>query len=93
MMWNAGYLAPECDHQWVDTNIKRRQDLDKFLDPEKTEAYMVNDQAVLRQMGWSFEGDSFCESCGLAEMGAQFPICGECENCRECGCDDECSNK
>lgn len=48
---------------------------------------------VLRLVGWRNEDDHTCESCGLAEMGQEdgpFHVCRECEQCGECGHDDDC---
>ena len=92
LMWNnSDHLAEECDHEWHDARITRQPDHDKFLDVEKTEPYIVRDDVVLRQMGWSHEGERQCDSCGLYAMGMdKFDVCNSCGQCPECGFDDEC---
>lgn len=43
-----------------------------------------------REVGFSCEGDDRCCTCGLAEFDGRFPVCPECNQCSECGCDDDC---
>jgi hypothetical protein len=45
----------------------------------------ITDPESLRLMGWRDEGESECESCGLAAMGMEaYEICDECCYCKEC---------
>lgn len=45
---------------------------------------------VLRQYGWSYEGDRRCDDCDLATMDGAFPLCVDCDRCTECGHADDC---
>lgn len=48
------------------------------------------DLAVQRLCGWRQEGESTCDSCGLAALDMpQFAVCPECNQCAECGCECE----
>lgn len=93
LMWHKTDLYYECDGEFTSVRVVRKPEFDSLEDKEKTEAYAVNDPAVLRQMGWRCEGDNLCDSCGLAEMDGDFPVCEECGQCNECGHDSECETK
>jgi hypothetical protein len=43
-----------------------------------------------REVGFSCDGDARCDSCGLADLDGEFPVCPECNQCVECGHDDDC---
>ena len=91
-MWKHSYRLPdECDGDYMDLRVSRQKEHDRFIDPTKTEPYMVRDDKTLRRMGWSMEGDRQCDSCGLAAMGIdEFDVCDSCGQCKECGFSDEC---
>lgn len=94
IMWaHSERLQDECDGDWMAARVVRNKKFDNMLDPEKTSSYIVNDERTLRMMGWRKEGDSLCESCGLAEMGGEFPTCRECYQCNECGHNEACKYK
>lgn len=49
----------------------------------------VSDDRLRRDVGFACDGDDRCGSCGLAELDGSFPVCKECCNCKDCGCDCE----
>lgn len=57
--------------------------------PERDYPHEEGRYEVLRQMGWRCDGDSICSSCGLYEMDGTVPVCYECDQCGECGCECE----
>lgn len=85
IMWNKTDLPEECDHEWDNARVIRKPEFDHLIENDRSEAYIVRDDKTLRAMGWMKEGDNRCESCGLAEMEGEFPVC-ECGQCAECGC-------
>jgi hypothetical protein len=93
IMWSRSDLSDECDGEFTNIRIARKPEFDSLADKEKVEAYVVNDQSVLRQMGWRCEGDHICDSCGLSEMDGDYPVCDECGQCSECGHVDDCESR
>ena len=52
---------------------------------------LITNRESLRLMGWRYEGESECDSCGLAAMGIEsYKICDDCDCCADCcECDRE----
>lgn len=49
------------------------------------------DRMYLRGQGWHIEHEWTCGSCGLAANGMeQFGVCRMCNQCKECGCEEDC---
>jgi hypothetical protein len=47
-----------------------------------------NDAEYLRDIGWRYEGEWCCSSCGLHAFGLEkYAVCRACSQCRACGCD------
>ena len=45
----------------------------------------IRNSEALRLMGWREEGESECESCGLAAMGIkEYELCDDCYCCKMC---------
>lgn len=45
---------------------------------------------VERLAGWRLDGETACESCGLAAMGLdQYAVCPDCHCCPECAAKEE----
>lgn len=92
VVWDRGEnIREECDHEFINLRLTRKPEHDhraKGSDP-----YVPCDAETLRPMGWQMEDDKQCASCGLAEWDGQFPVCPECIQCNECGCDDDCGEK
>lgn len=65
---------------------------DTAASPEKAGPHEESRPWVLRLLGWHLDGESRCDVCGLASMGAsEYRVCESCLVCRECGCD--CNGK
>ena len=66
--------------------------IDTYREPAESEPHEEVRSAVLRDAGFSCDGDDCCDCCGLHSMNGEFPVCPECRNCEECGCDcpEEC---
>lgn len=88
LMWNEGVLSDECDGDWLDANVVRKEQYETLIDTTKTEPYIIEDPKTLRLMGWGMEGDIRCDTCGLAEYDGAYPVCEECGQCEECGHSD-----
>ena len=54
--------------------------------PEPRYPGVCEDEDMLREAGFHREGDERCGTCGLAEMGGEYPVCPDCTQCTECGC-------
>lgn len=89
LMWKYSELSEACDGEYTEERVNRYKDYDHHLESEKTEAYVVTNTEILRQMNWRVDGDSSCSTCGLYEMDGEFPVCEECEQCPDCGCSCE----
>lgn len=66
-------------------------EIESLLLPPKEERAATD--AELRDLGWRVDGDVACDTCGLYEWDGKFPVCGECGNCTECGCEDTCQGE
>jgi len=89
------------DLEYTEINAFRAPDADKFLDPEKTEAYSIDlstidNVEIWREAGGHDESGSCdsCGRCGFAELPEtwtkpEWYICADCNQCGECGCDCE----
>lgn len=88
LLWSGSRLAEECDDEWHLARVIRSEDGDKHLACGADDAYIVRDDKTLRLLGWRYEDDNICDSCGLAEMDLH-PVCDGCGQCDECGCDCE----
>lgn len=75
-----------------DTELYARdiEPLDGTAPAAGTDPHIENRDRVLREYGWSCDGDDRCESCGLATMDGAFPICADCETCEDCGHAADC---
>lgn len=78
-----------CDPNIKEADLCWRRSLVAGLTPNSSLPHVERRYAVLRRLGWRCEGDSSCETCGLYEMDGTAPVCGECHQCQECGCDCE----
>lgn len=86
-----GYLHNDIGSDgWITLRTERKPDADRLIPADVNEPYLVTDTRVLREAGWSIEGDMLCASCGLATMDGEFPLCEYCEQCAECGHADDC---
>lgn len=88
LMWKETNLAEECQDEWHLARVVRDKNGDQYAS-ESTEPYIVRNDEVLRKLGFMYEGDELCDSCGRAEMHGRFPVCSGCMQCIECGCDCE----
>ena len=86
-MWNYSNLNDSCDGEYVQARAVRDSELDYLLDDTKKEAYVITNNRTLREAGFMCEGDSYCITCGLREMNGEFPVCDDCGQCDNCGCD------
>lgn len=86
LLWAHGDLREHCEHEYFMLRVIRKPEYDENCS-EATEGYLVSDDATLRQMGWACEGDSSCATCGLHEFDGKWPVCPDCYQCCECGCD------
>jgi hypothetical protein len=50
----------------------------------------------MRVMGYTDESYRYCQSCGLGDTSddrnPRWKLCGECENCKGCGCAKDCNS-
>ena len=76
---------------WMTLRVERQFQADELIPADASEPYLVTDMRVLRDAGWSMEGDPYCALCDRATMDGEYPVCGECEQCAECGHADDCS--
>ncbi len=53
---------------------------------EGERAYIEGDNELLRHLGFRCESDRTCDTCGLAEMDGEYPVCQDCGQCEECVC-------
>lgn len=65
------------------------------IKPSEPKAIQMADSNchLFRELGWHWEGDDSCESCGLHSMEDHFPICVDCFNCSDCGHYEDCEGK
>lgn len=62
-----------------------------FIIPELPGCHAEHRLKTLRDIGCMCEGETMCESCGLYAMGIdEYEVCPECNNCKECGHEDDC---
>lgn len=89
VVWGKGENIREaCDHEFINLRLTRKSEHDHLS--YGSSPYVLYDAATLRAMGWRLEGDIRCSSCGMAEWDGQFPVCFDCIQCNECGCNNEC---
>lgn len=93
LMWTQGRLKEECDDDYNGARIIRKPYYDCLRDTKKEAPYIVCDQSTLREMGWGMDGDNRCDSCGLSEFEGEYPVCEDCCQCSDCGCDCVPENK
>ena len=78
--------APRNEWNWKTAFEIREVDTSNW--PERLQPQypqQITDLESLRLMGWREEGESECESCGLAAMGMPaYEICDDCYCCTEC---------
>lgn len=74
---------------WYCSNRKIPQ-----IDIDSRDWGLVNDckanNKFRREVGFSCDGDSRCDTCGLADLDGEFPVCPECNQCEECGHEEDC---
>jgi len=91
LMWKHGELAEECEGEWISARVIRKPEHDHLLGNDgRTDAHVIQDDETYREMGWMIDGDSRCDSCGLADYDGKWPVCSDCQQCEECGHDENC---
>lgn len=87
VVW-AGHIKYD---EWININVTRVEDGDKYLRSDAKGEYAEQDVEILRQLGWTYEDEATCNSCGLAPMGMdKYEVCEDCELCLDCGHEDDC---
>lgn len=57
----------------------------------RTEPGAEDDAEFMRDAGWRYEDEWTCGSCGLGAFGLeQYGVCRMCNQCKECGCEEDC---
>ena len=93
ILWKYGDLQDECCGEYMNARVIRAPEHDHLFEKiGRTDAYIIRDDFIFREMGWMLEGDARCSSCGLAEYDGWWPLCEHCEQCTECGHDDDCES-
>jgi hypothetical protein len=93
ILWKEGELSEECEGDYMNARVIRAPKHDHLFEKtDRTDAHVVKDYSIYRDMLWSLEGDSRCAACGLAEYEGLWPICEHCEHCSDCGHDDNCKS-
>jgi hypothetical protein len=91
LLWRYSDLSDECGGEYVNARVIRAPKHDHLFEKTgRTRAHNIDDYFILRAMGWMLEGDARCSACGLAEYDGKWPLCEHCEQCTECGHDDDC---
>jgi hypothetical protein len=90
-LWAEADVRDACEWDYTRLRVRRDQPLDILAGG--LPAGVVKDQAALRSMVFSVEGDNTCASCGLYTMGGEFPLCPDCEQCAECGHAEDCEER
>lgn len=92
LFWRSGCeIKGECDGQFFDMRVSYKPEHNHLAEKYGiTEPKCVNADDILREMGWSIEGDAHCGHCNLAEFDGQYPVCEHCFNCSECGHTADC---
>ena len=94
LMWAQGDLAEECDWNYTDARVSWQRAYDGLAASlGVTEPRLIRDTKTQRDLGWSLDGDSRCESCDKATFDGDYPVCEECGQCAECGHTDDCPEK
>ncbi|UDL04021.1 hypothetical protein [Marinobacter sp. CA1] len=84
LIWNSGEVAEDCDHEYFEMRVVRSKEHDNLFGRDgRTDAHVIQDAAVLRDMGWMCYCDEHCACCGRATMDGEFPVCEECDSCSE----------
>jgi len=66
-------------------NLLSEKDIKTVGWPAQSKVHQETRPEILRQAGWSNEGEWECQCCGLCANGLpQFEVCGDCELCLEC---------
>lgn len=86
--WTENFDVIElCSYSWSVNKITQ-EELDKvgwgFVEDNK------HNDKFRREVGFGCDGDDRCDTCGLASFDGEFPVCPECHQCVECGCDEDC---
>jgi len=91
ILWKYSDLSDECEGEYFRARVIRDAKNDHIFEKTgRSDAHVVQDESVYREMGWVMEGDQRCALCSKAEYEGQWPICEHCEQCAECGHDDGC---
>lgn len=92
MLWrDGGELNAECDGNYFDMAVKWQPQHDSIADKYGiTAPGVISNDKILRDMGWSCDGDSRCANCDLAEYDGEYPLCEHCDQCEGCGHHAKC---
>ena len=91
LLWKYSDLSDECEGEYMNARVIRAPKHDHlFKKIGRTNAHVVQDESVYRDMLWVMEGDQRCALCSKAEYEGRWPLCENCEQCTECGHDDDC---
>lgn len=87
LLWrNGSELNHECDGEYFAMTVRRHEQFEHLADKYGiTSPGVIHDDRILRDMGWSCDGESRCANCERAEYDGQYPLCEHCEQCEECG--------
>lgn len=81
---------------YYQVRAKRLRHLDYFADGDLPyEPHFFNDETIplFRAAGMHEMDSPTCGSCGLSSYGkAEYALCENCANCKECGCDESCKS-
>lgn len=79
-----------CEHPREDLRATRMRAADDPTVVERREATLYEYRAA----GFIDEDSPRCDSCDKCSFDIdEYAVCDECHQCRECGCDDECTTK
>lgn len=54
---HSSELNQECEGNYVELRVRLHEEFNHLCDPNKTEAYIISDDATLRKIGWIFDED------------------------------------
>jgi hypothetical protein len=92
LLWRDGSeIKAVFDGEYFDMSVKHQPEHDSLAEKYGiTSPHVIGDDKLLREMGWSIEGDSRCANCNLAEYDGEYPLCEHCDQCEECGHPHDC---
>ena len=75
-----------CGADFIDVRAKRAPDVDGLA--QKDEPYVEYSAEIHRRAGFTCDGETPCDSCGLSALDmVEYQVCQDCWQCPECGCD------